>query len=80
MKSLTTKIFQNIKNIKKLCRIFKPPHVAKCRRLMRREKFANEAADVESTEADKDSVLSLGEYLAQFRNIFMLIKIMNLGW
>ena len=33
---------------------------------MRREKFANEAADVESTEADKDSVLSLGEYLAQF--------------
>ena len=32
---------------------------------MRREKFANEAADVESTEADKDSVLSLGEYLAQ---------------
>ena len=47
---------------------------------MRREKFANEAADVESTEADKDSVLSLGEYFAQFRNIFMLIKIMNIGW
>ena len=33
---------------------------------MRREKFANETADVESTEADKDSVLSMGEYLAQF--------------
>jgi len=33
----------------------------KIRRLMRREKFANEAADVESTEADKDSVLSLGQ-------------------
>ena len=33
---------------------------------MRREKFANEAADVESTETDKDSVLSMGEYLAQF--------------
>ena len=62
MKSLTTKIFQNIKSIKKLCRIFKPPNVAKCRRLMRREKFANETADVESTEADKDSVLSMGEY------------------
>ena len=29
---------------------------------MRREKFANETADVESTEADKDSVLSMGEY------------------
>ena len=47
---------------------------------MRREKFVNEAAEVESTEADKDSVLSLGEYLAQFRNVFMLRKIMNLGW
>ena len=44
---------------------------------MRREKFANEAADVESTEADKDSVLSLGEYLAQ--EFFMVIKIMNKG-
>ena len=47
---------------------------------MRREKFANEAADVESTEADKDSVLSLGEYLAQFRDFSMLIEIRNLGW
>ena len=46
---------------------------------MRREKFANEAADVNSTEADKDSVLSLGEYLTQFRNIFMSIKIINIG-